>query len=126
MNARKIWILNFGTTLSFLILLSERFYEGMHLKSSDKDIIIVYLLILIGLYLVIISYQFYYKIYKWGPNRRPFYILTGLIVLLSFMVLIQTIAYAEKFESWTIILLLSCGLNVASYLWGLMKVVMKD
>jgi hypothetical protein len=119
MTSRQVWTLNFGTTLSFLVLLIGRGFESINLNSSDKDIIVVYFLILIGLYLVLLSYLFYVRIYKAKNSKRPFYVLTALTVVLSFVVLFQVIAHVEVFEWWTIIILIVCGLNVITYFWGL-------
>jgi hypothetical protein len=119
MTSKQVWTLNFGTTLSFLVLLIGRGFESINVNSSDKDIIVVYCLILIGLYLVVLSYLFYGRIYKVTNSKRPFFVLTAFPVVLSFVVLFQIIAHAGVFEWWTIIILIVCGLNVTTYFWGL-------
>jgi hypothetical protein len=119
MTSKQVWTLNFGTTLFFLLLLIGRGFESINVNSSDKDIIVVYCLILIGLYLVVLSYLFYGRIYKGTNSKRPFYVLTALTVILSFVVLFQMIAHVAVFERWTIVILIICGLNVTTYFWGL-------
>lgn len=76
MTLRKVWTINFGTTASLLVLLLGMSLGSINLRQPDKDIIIVYFAGFIGLYLGLLTYLYYKKIYQWGnPNRNSFYIM---------------------------------------------------
>jgi hypothetical protein len=74
---RRVWTLNFAAIVSFLIVLSWWMFQQVNLAKSDKDIILVYLVVVTGIYLVILTYLFFQKIYKWQRKGRTLYYISA-------------------------------------------------
>jgi hypothetical protein len=123
MTLRGIWILNFLTTVSLVTLLALRMLQRVDLDKSDKDIVVVYLVIFLGLYLLLLTYLFYQRIYKWGTKRRgPYFILTLVTTLMSLIILFGVILTAEGYFTIYLMLIVALsGVNVVTYFWGLQR-----
>lgn len=124
MTAKTIWTLNFGTTFLLLTLLIFMLLNNMSLMTSDKDIIIVYVTIFVGLFIICLTYLFYSSIYKWGQKSRlPFYLTSLLPLGLSGLLLFENLGGADvKYTLYIVIPLVLSGLNFITYFWGLIIV----
>jgi len=121
MTAKTIWTLNFGTTFLLLTLLTFMLLNNMNLMTSDKDIIIVYVTIFVGLFIICLTYLFYSSIYKWGQKSRILFYLTSLIPLgLSGLLLYENLGDVDvNYTTYIVTLLVISGLNLTTYFWGL-------
>jgi len=89
--------------------------------TSDKDIIIVYVTIFVGLFIICLTYLFYSSIYKWGQKSRILFYLTSLIPLgLSGLLLYENLGDVDvNYTTYIVTLLVISGLNLTTYFWGL-------
>jgi hypothetical protein len=117
---KQIWTINFATAVLLLISISVAFISRIDLQKSDKDIILVYVVILIGLYLVVMTTLFYNRIYHWGTKSRlPFYFFATLTAILSFIMLYIMFIYDDEgLSPWKIFFATISGLNFVTYFWG--------
>lgn len=119
---KNIWSSHFGTTALLLVLLSWRIVGELDLETSDKDIILVFALLAIGLYFTVLGYSFCKTLFKGqARNRKSFYILSLPMVITNLIFLFRVIADNNLGITvwWTLIPLL-CGLNILTYFWGLL------
>jgi len=95
--------------------------NNMNLMTSDKDIIIVYVTIFVGLFIICLTYLFYSSIYKWGQKSRTLFYLTSLIPLgLSGLLLYENLGDVDvNYTTYIVTLLVISGLNLTTYFWGL-------
>jgi hypothetical protein len=123
MTLRGIWILNFVTTALSLAILALGLLNRIDLSKSDKDIIIVYLVVLIGLYLALLTYLFYQRIFRWGMKKRtPYYITTLVTVVISLIILLQiSLTATGTFTMRLVVVSILCTANVLTYFWGLQR-----
>jgi len=94
----------------------------MDLENSDKDIILVFAVFAIGLYLGLLTYLFYKRIFKWETrNQKSFYLVTLPMVIVSLAILFTTITDNDIGDTvWLMSIPLVCGLNVLTFFWGLL------
>ena len=123
MTSRRIWIFNFATTASFFSVVAIALLTRIDLSESDKDIILFYLVVVIGLYLAFLTYLFYQRIYRWGLKKRsPYYVTMLLAVVICVIVFLQLVIRSNgDFTGRTIVVLLFCTVNVVSYFLALHK-----
>lgn len=121
MKKRTLWIVNFGASISLLLLLSGVFINRINVSNSDKDVILVYVVLFLGLYMAVVSYSFVKRIYQWKQkSRRPFYFLSLVTVLISFILFFKLIESGLDFSFWPLVLFTLSGLTITSYTWGLL------
>jgi hypothetical protein len=121
MTAKTIWTLNFGTTSLLLAVITFMLLKNIDLTTSDKDIIVIYVTIFVGLFIMCLTYLFYSSIHRWGQKSRlPFY-LTSLIPLgLSGLLLYENLGQVDvNYTTYSVTLLVTSGLNVTTYFWAL-------
>lgn len=125
MTKRTIWILNFGTTgfMSLIFIVSA--FQRLFLESNDKDTIVIPFTIVILLYLILLTFIFYNKIFKWDKQQRQsFYMttfpVTGLSVFILFNLGQSVVTRHEDLSTVEALGAIICGLNVATFCWGLM------
>ena len=123
MTSRAIWILNFVTTALSLSILAYGLSERIDLSESERDIIVLYLVIVIGLYIALLVYLFYYRIYRWGmKSRSPYYIATLLTAIICLIILFQVmVTSGGNFTTRKVVVLIFCAVNVTTYFWGLYR-----
>jgi len=72
---RIVWILNFLTAVVVLTLMSVLILGSLDFDNSDKGLF--YLVGIVGLFIIFLTYLFYRSIYKWGQKSRlPFYLIS--------------------------------------------------
>ena len=124
MTKRTILILNFGTTCLMSLIFIVFALQNNFLRTSDKDIIVVPFIILVLFYLTFLTFQFYNKIFKWDRlASQSFYLITlpvtGLSVFILYNLGPNIFSIHETLSATEIIIGVICGLNVATFGWGL-------
>jgi hypothetical protein len=124
MTKRTIWILNFGTTSLMSLFFIAFALQNIFSRTSDKDIIVVPFIIVVLFYLTILTFQFYNKIFKWNRlASQSFYLTTLPVIGLSVFILYNLgsniFSIHETLSAVEIIIGVICGLNVATFCWGL-------
>lgn len=122
MTLKNIWTFNFGTTVLLLVLLLWKLLSGMYLEKSDKDIILIFAVFATGLYLGLLIYSFYNRIFKLDAgNKKAFYLLTLPMVIANLIFLFRLVVDNDLGRTvWLTLIPLVCGLNILTYFWGLL------
>jgi hypothetical protein len=122
MTSKNIWTINFATTVLLLVLISGVLISKSDLeKHYDTDIVLIYGVIIIGIYLGLLTNLFYQRIHKWGiKDRLPFHIFNTLTTILSVIILSTLFIYLDRelYFLWDGVFAITCGINLITFFWG--------